>query len=136
MFIVSDDMIPYILSNKMFNPIILFFSSKNVIMLKNDLKNVIDATLASDNPSCFRKKWYSMIIDDKIRDKSCKTILTEKQQNYQLYHLEKLINMRSYRWRNTTFWSKEVAEQNKFTYLPLGKALEKQRKTIEDQDIK
>ena len=77
-----------------------------------------------------------MIIDDKIRDKSCKTILTEKQQNYQLYHLEKLINMRSYRWRNTTFWSKEVAEQNKFTYLPLGKALEKQRKTIEDQDIK
>ena len=56
MFIVSDDMIPYILSNKTFNPIILFFSSKNVIMLKNDVKNVIDATLASDNPSCFRKK--------------------------------------------------------------------------------
>ena len=35
-----------------------------------------------------------MTIDDKIRDKkNCNMILTEKQQKYQHYHLEKLINM-------------------------------------------
>ena len=34
-----------------------------------------------------------MTIDDKIRDENYNMILTEKQQKYQLYHLEKLINM-------------------------------------------
>ena len=34
-----------------------------------------------------------MIIDDKIRDKNYNMILTEKQQKYQRYHPEKLINM-------------------------------------------
>ena len=33
-----------------------------------------------------------MKIDDKIKD-DCNTILTEKQQKYQHYHLKKLINM-------------------------------------------
>ena len=31
---------------------------------------------------------------------------------------------------------KKVIEQTKFTYYPVGKALEKQTKTIEDQDKK
>ena len=34
-----------------------------------------------------------MTIDDKIRDEKLQMILTEKQQKYQRYHLEKLINM-------------------------------------------
>ena len=35
-----------------------------------------------------------MTINDKIRDKkNCNTISREKQQKYQHYHLEKLINM-------------------------------------------
>ena len=34
-----------------------------------------------------------MTIDDKARDEKCNLILTEKQQKYQLYHLEKLMNI-------------------------------------------
>ena len=29
---------------------------------------------------------------------------------------------------------RQIIEQNKFTYFPLGKAFEKQRKTIEEQE--
>ena len=38
-----------------------------------------------------------MAIGDKIRDEKLHMILTEKQQKYQHYHLEKLINIMSYR---------------------------------------
>ena len=34
-----------------------------------------------------------MTIDDKIRDEKLNMILTEKQQKYQIYHLEELMNM-------------------------------------------
>ena len=34
-----------------------------------------------------------MSIDDKIRDENLNIIFKEKQQKYQHYHLEKLINM-------------------------------------------
>ena len=34
-----------------------------------------------------------MTIDDKIRDENCNMVLADQQQNYQQYHLEKLINM-------------------------------------------
>ena len=34
-----------------------------------------------------------MTIEDKIKIKNYNAILTEKQQTYQHYHLEKLINM-------------------------------------------
>ena len=50
--------------------------------------------------------------------------MTEKQQIYQHYHLKKLI-LPSDQGR--------VIEQAKFTYSPLVKALEKQRKAIENQ---
>ena len=53
-------------------------------------------------------------------------ILAEKQQKYQHYCQEKLINI------NVT--GEEILP--KFTYSPLGKALEKQTKTIEDQGKK
>ena len=56
---------------------------------------VTDATLASDNPSCFKKNLLEIIwkLIMTIDDKNYNMILTEKQQKYQLYHLEKLINM-------------------------------------------
>ena len=56
--------------------------------------------------------------------KNYNMILTEKQQKYQHYHLEKMINMNI------------LQVKKQFTYSPLGKALENQRKTIEDQGIK
>ena len=34
-----------------------------------------------------------MTIDDKIIDKNCDMISTEKQAKHQIYHLEKLVNM-------------------------------------------
>ena len=55
--------------------------------------------------------------------------LTEKQQKHQHYHLEKLINVNILQVKN----QRRVIEQAKFTYSPLGKAFEKQTKTIEDQ---
>ena len=57
----------------------------------------IDATLASDNPSHFRKDLLEVIyklimgVDGKIRDENYKE--AEKQQKYQHYHLKRLINM-------------------------------------------
>ena len=60
--------------------------------------------------------------------KDCNMILTEKQQKYQHYLSVKLINLPSGKNR--------IVEQAKFTYSSLGKAFEKQTKTIEDHQIK
>ena len=49
---------------------------------------VIDATFASDNFLRFRKK---LMI--RLEMKNCNIMLTEKQQKFQHYHLENLINM-------------------------------------------
>ena len=58
-----------------------------------------------------------MTIDSKIRDKkNCNKILTEKQQKYQHYHLEKLININKQR---------QIIEETKIAYLPLGKVFQK-----------
>ena len=68
--------------------------------------------------------------------KNYSTILIEKQLKYQPYHLVKFTN--------TIFTGEDILpshqqliiEQAKFTYSPLGKAFEKQIKTIEDQGEK
>ena len=42
------------------------------------------------------------------------------------------------RWRNITLWSKpliEIKEQAKFTYSPLGKALEKQTDVLKSLNL-
>ena len=70
----------------------------------------------------------------RLEMKNCKIILTEKQQKYQLYHLEKLENLTDE--DILTSDQRRVIEQATFTYSPLKKTLEKQRKTIEDQVIK
>ena len=56
-------------------------------------------------------------------------ILIKRLRKYQLYHQGKLISM-------NILLVKQIIEQAKFTYSPLGKAFEKQIKTIEDQGKK
>ena len=72
-----------------------------------------------------------MAIDNKIGEENYSAILTEKQQNYQHYHQIK-------NWWYEYFSGEEVLsldqgrmiKQAKFTYSPLGKAFEKQIKTL------
>ena len=78
-----------------------------------------------------------MMIDDQIRDENCNSILIEKQPKYQPYLSDK-IDKYEYLKGEEVFPSnqKKIIEQAKFTYSPLGKAFEKQTKTIEDQGKK
>ena len=65
--------------------------------------------------------------------KNYNMILTEKQQKYQLYHLEKLINMNILQVKKY-YPQRSVTKRAKFTYFHLGKALAK--KTSEEQEKK
>ena len=65
---------------------------------------VIDTTLVSDNPLCFRKNIKMiMAVNDKIRDEQLQIDINKKGEKYQRKHLKKLINMNIYRIRNTNF---------------------------------
>ena len=58
--------------------------------------------------------------------KNCNMILTEKQQKYQHYHLEKLINTNILQVKKILPSNQtQTIEQAKFAYSPLGKAFEK-----------
>ena len=61
-------------------------------------------------------------------------ILRGKLQKYQYYHLEQMKNMNVLPVKK--FYLSRIIKQAKITYLPLGKAFEKQIKTIEDQGRK
>ena len=63
-------------------------------------------------------------------------ILTERQLKNQLYHPEKLININILQVKKYYRDQSRIIKQAKFTYSPLGKAFEKQIKTIEDQGEK
>ena len=63
------------------------------------------------------------------------TILTEKQEKKH-YHLEKLININILQVKKYHLPIKKVIEQANFTHSSSEKALEKQVKTIEDQEEK
>ena len=69
----------------------------------------------------------------KLEMKNYNTILTEKQRYRQL----ELANMNFLQVKKSCHQKRKV-EQAKFTYSPLGKAFEKQTKTIKEQidDIK
>ena len=54
---------------------------------------------------------------------------------YQHYHLEKLINMNTGE-KILPSNQRQIIEQPKFTYYPLGKAFGKQTKTMEEQERK
>ena len=60
----------------------------------------------------------------------------EKQQKYLLYHQENFINMSILLVKIEPSNQQQIIEQTKFTYSPLGKAFNKQIKTIEDQGKK
>ena len=59
----------------------------------------------------------------KLKMKNYNMILKEKQQKYQLYHLVKLISMKPSN-------QKQIIEQAKFFYSPLGKALKNKQKLL------
>ena len=67
----------------------------------------------------------------RLEIKHCIMILTEKQQKYQLYSLEKLINMSILQVKKYYLPIKEE-RQNKFANYSLGKAFKKQIKIIEN----
>ena len=78
-----------------------------------------------------------MATDDKIRDEKINIILTEKQQKFQHYHSEKLININILQVKKLPPDQKRVIEQLKFTYSLRRKPFEKKtKKTIEDQGEK
>ena len=102
---------------------------------------VNDATLASDNPLKFRKIFsvYSkiMTIDDQIRDEKLQydinreaakisALSSNKIGKYEYLTDEEIL----------PYDKKQIIEQAKFTYFPLGKAFEKQIKTVKDQGKK
>ena len=70
--------------------------------------------------------------DDKIRDEKLQDDINEKEAKISaLSSLKKWQLSISYKWRNITFLSKtnnQITKQAKFTYSPLGKGLEKQKK--------
>ena len=68
----------------------------------------------------------------RLEMKNHNIILTEKQQKYQHYHLEKLINRNILQVKKYCLIieqrQKQIIEQAKFAYSPLGEAFEKQTK--------
>ena len=88
---------------------------------------VIDVTLVSDNPLPFRKNLLERIAIS----------IATSWKNISPYHKEK-IDEYEYLTGEVIlpFDQSRVIEQAKFTYLPVGKAFEKQIKTPEDQGRK
>ena len=102
---------------------------------------VVDTTLASDSSSSFRKNLLEriwrliMTIDDKIIDEKLQYYINRdaakisawssgKIDKYECLTGEEILPSDQSR----------IIEQAKFTYSPLGKAFEKQIKTIEEQE--
>ena len=78
-----------------------------------------------------------MTIDDKIRGEKLQYDIKEKSKKYQHYHLEKFTNANILTDEDILpSEQSRITEQTKFTYSPLGKAFEKQIKTIEEQEKK
>ena len=64
-------------------------------------------------------------------------ILTEKQQKYQHYDLEKLMNVNILQMKKHYHLIKRsVIEQTKFSHSPLGKVFEKETKMTEEKEEK
>ena len=77
-----------------------------------------------------------MIIDDRIKDEKLQYDINREAAKNQLYHPEKLININILQVKKYYRDQSRIIKQAKFTYSPLGKAFEKQIKTIEDQGEK
>ena len=102
---------------------------------------VNDATLASNNPSRLRKKILTynkiMTIIDQIRDEKLQYDINREAAKISALSSGK-IHKYEYLTGEDILPSnqQQIIEQAKFTYSPLGKAFEKQIKTIEDQGQK
>ena len=61
-------------------------------------------------------------------------ILTQRQQKYQLYHLEKLINMNILQVKKILpSGQSRIIEEAKFKFFPISKAFERQMNTTEEK---
>ena len=101
---------------------------------------VYHATLASDNPLRFRKNLLTcnkiMTINDQIRDKKLQYDINREAKisasssgkigKYEYLTGEEILLSNQ----------QQIIERARFTHSPLGKAFEKQIKTIEDQGEK
>ena len=103
---------------------------------------VNDTTLTSDNPLRFRKSFWSyivkiMTINDQIRDENLQYDI-----NREAAKISALSSGEIHKYEYLTGQDispsnqQQIIEQTKFTYSPLGKVFEKQKKTIEDQGNK
>ena len=72
----------------------------------------------------------------RLEMKNYNIILIEKQPKCRPYHQVKFTNMNILLVKILPSNQQQIIEQAKFTYSPLGKAFEKQIKTIEDQGEK
>ena len=101
---------------------------------------VNDTTLASNNP--LRKNLFNiynkiMTINDQIRDEKLQYNINREAAN-----ISALSSGRIHKYEYLTGEDilpsnqQQIIEQARFTYRPLGKAFEKQMKTIEDQGKK
>ena len=73
----------------------------------------------------------------KLEMRNLNMILTEKQQKYQHYDLEKLMNVNILQMKKHYHLIKRsVIEQTKFSHSPLGKVFEKETKMTEEKEEK
>ena len=72
----------------------------------------------------------------RLEMKNYNTILIEKHLKYHVNHQKNFINVGILPVKIIPSNQQQTIEQAKFTYSPLGKAFEKQIKTIEDQGNK
>ena len=101
----------------------------------------IDATLALDNSSCFRKNLLKgilkliMTIDNKIRDEKLQYNINREVAKISALSSDKVVKYESLAGEEILpFDESRIIEQGKFTYFALSEAFEK--KPIEDQGIK
>ena len=100
---------------------------------------VIDATFAWENSSRFRKNllegiWKLIMTTDKIRDEKLQYDSNREATKMPTLSSGKIDKYEYLRGEEILFSNqRQIKEQGKFTYCPLGKTSEKQIKTIEHQ---
>ena len=101
---------------------------------------VIDATLAWDNTSCFRKHVLErtlklmVTIDDKIRDEKLQYDINREEAKISALSSRKIDKYEYHTGKEILLSNQSsITKQAKFTYSPLGKTFEKETKTIEEQ---
>ena len=107
----------------------------------NHIFLVIDNMLASNNPLTSRKNVLTyiikiMTINDQIRDEKLQYDINREAAKILALSSGKIHKYEYLTGEDILPSKQQIIEQTKFTYSPLGKAFEKQIKTIEDQGKK